>query len=178
MAVLRFPSVAWALVGWLISCPAQTSVKSNPSVGYEGSVGSHEKDKADISPILYCNTRCSEKKPGDTGPAELHFTGGPGNPLAAEGPNLSHEQWHQDLAFLARELPKRHANAFHFISRERFEAEVDQLNGKLDRLNSDEIYVGMNRIVNLIGDGHTYIRVPTDNARSPSISSVLVRSIA
>ena len=78
----------------------------------------------------------------------------------SEGLSLSHEQWHQDLAFLARELPKRHANAFHFISRERFEAEVDQLNGKLDRLNSDEIYVGMNRIVNLIGDGHTYIRVP------------------
>ena len=85
----------------------------------------------------------------------------------SEGLSLSHEQWHQDLAFLARELPKRHANAFHFISRERFEAEVDQLNGKLDRLNSDEIYVGMNRIVNLIGDGHTYIRVPTDNARFP-----------
>jgi hypothetical protein len=85
----------------------------------------------------------------------------------SEGLSLSHEQWHQDLAFLARELPKRHANAFHFISRERFQAEVDQLNGKLDRLNSDEIYVGMDRIVNLIGDGHTYIRVPTDNAKFP-----------
>ena len=81
--------------------------------------------------------------------------------------SLSHEQWHQDLAFLARELPKRHANAFHFISRERFEAEIDQLNAKLDRLNSDEIYVGMDRIVNLIGDGHTYIRVPADNAKFP-----------
>lgn len=85
----------------------------------------------------------------------------------SQGLSLSHEQWHQDLAFLARELPKRHANAFHFISRERFEAEVDQLNGKLDRLNSDEMYVGMDRIVNLIGDGHTYIRVPTDNAKFP-----------
>jgi hypothetical protein len=70
----------------------------------------------------------------------------------SEGLTLSHEQWHQDLAFLARELPKRHANAFHFISRERFEAEVDQLNGKLDRLNSDEIYVGMDRIANFIGE--------------------------
>ena len=81
--------------------------------------------------------------------------------------SLSHEQWHQDLAFLARELPKRHANAFHFISRERFEAEIDQLNAKLDRLNSDEIYVGMDRIVNLIGDGHTYIGVPADDAKFP-----------
>jgi len=168
MAVLRFPSVVLALVGWLISCPAQTGCKPNSAADYfAGSVRSHREDKPHISPILYCNTGCSGKNHDDTDPAELHLTGGPGNPFAAEGPNLSLEQWHQDLAFLARELPKRHANAFHFVSRERFEAEVDELNGKLDRLNSDEIYVGMDRIANLIGDGHTYIRVPADNAKFP-----------
>jgi HSP20 family molecular chaperone IbpA len=68
---------------------------------------------------------------------------------------------------LARELPKRHANAFHFTTRERFEAEVAELNGKLDHLNSDEIYVGMDRIANSIGDGHTYIKVPEDDANLP-----------
>jgi hypothetical protein len=80
---------------------------------------------------------------------------------------LSKEQWRQDLAYLAAELPKRHANAFHFISRERFEAEVAELDGKLDRLNADEIYAGMDRIANLIGDGHTYMKVPEDNANFP-----------
>ena len=104
----------------------------------------------------------------DTGPVELHRTGDARNPAAAaETLNLSKQQWHQDLDFLARELPKRHANAFHFISREAFDAEVGQLNGKLDHLNSDEIYVGMDRIANSIGDGHTYIRIPADNARFP-----------
>jgi hypothetical protein len=168
MAVLCFSSVVLALVGWLISCPVQTGVKPNSAADYfAGSVRSHQEDKPHLSPILYCNTKCSGKKPDNTGPAELYLTGGPGNRFAAEGPNLSHEQWHQDLAVLARELPKRHANAFHFVSRERFEAEVDERNGKLDRLNSDEIYVDMDRIANLIGDGHTYIRVPADNAKFP-----------
>jgi hypothetical protein len=103
----------------------------------------------------------------DTGPIELHRTGDVQSPVPAEGLSLSKEQWHQDLEFLARELPKRHASAFHFITQERFEAEVAELNRKLDHLNSDEIYVAMDRIANLIGDGHTYIRVPTDNADFP-----------
>ena len=37
-----------------------------------------------------------------------------------ENLQLSTQQWHEDLQFLARELPKRHANAFHFTPRERF----------------------------------------------------------
>lgn len=87
---------------------------------------------------------------------------------AGESPNLSQAQWHEDLTFLARELPKRHANAFHSISREKFAAEVNELDRKLDQLNSDQIYVGMDRIVNLIGDGHTYIRLPEDEANLPT----------
>jgi len=103
----------------------------------------------------------------DTGPVELHRTGDAKSAVSAEGPSLSKEQWHQDLEFLARELPKRHADAFHFITRERFETEVAELNGKLGHLNSDEVYVGMDRIANLIGDGHTYIKVPEDDANFP-----------
>ena len=74
MGVLLFPCAALALVGWLISCPTQTSIKPNPAAGYfEGSVRSHQEDKSDISPSRYCNTGCSEKKPDDNGPAELHL---------------------------------------------------------------------------------------------------------
>jgi hypothetical protein len=103
----------------------------------------------------------------DTGSLELRRTSDPRSSIAREGLSLSKEQRHQDLAFLASELPKRHANAFHFISREGFEAEVAELDGKLDHLNDDEIYVGMDRVANSIGDGHTYIRVPEDNANFP-----------
>jgi hypothetical protein len=75
---------------------------------------------------------------------------------------VSKEQWHEDLKFLATELPKRHANAFHFLPKALFVQEVSQLDRTLDDLNRDEIFVGMDRIENSIGDGHTYIRVPAD----------------
>lgn len=103
----------------------------------------------------------------DKGPLELHRTGDARTSSNAETLNLTKAQWHEDLAFLARELPKRHANAFHSISREKFEAEVSELDRRMEQLNSDEIYVGMDRIVNLIGDGHTYIRLPEDDANLP-----------
>jgi hypothetical protein len=77
------------------------------------------------------------------------------------------QQWHEDLQFLARELAKRHGDAFHHVSRERFNADVAELERRLDGLNPDEIYVGLNRIANLIGDGHTYIEFPPDTANLP-----------
>ncbi|MGD0629042.1 MAG: hypothetical protein ABR987_06810 [Terracidiphilus sp.] len=103
----------------------------------------------------------------DGGTVELRRTADVAPPATPERMNLSKEQWHQDLAFLAEELPKRHPDAFHFTSRDRFDAAVRELDNKLDGLNADEIYVGMDRIVNLIGDGHTYIRVPEDDANLP-----------
>ncbi|HXJ42321.1 MAG TPA: hypothetical protein VNH18_23780, partial [Bryobacteraceae bacterium] len=44
-----------------------------------------------------------------------------------ENLQLSAQQWREDLQFLARELPKRHANAFHFTRREDFEKAVANL---------------------------------------------------
>jgi len=82
-------------------------------------------------------------------------------------PKLTAAQWRDDLQFFARELPKRHANAFHYISRGRFQAEVAQLDTRLDRLDADEIYAGLDRIACLIGDGHTYVQFPDDTADLP-----------
>jgi hypothetical protein len=86
-------------------------------------------------------------------------------PLSAQTttpPPVTKEQWHEDLNFLATELPKRHANAFHFLSPAVFVEKVSQLDRALDDLNRDQIFVGMDQIENSIGDGHTYIRVPDD----------------
>src|SRR5262249_7523753 len=80
---------------------------------------------------------------------------------------VTKEQWRADLHFLARELPKRHANAFHHTPRERFDAEVADLDRRIDSLNGDEIYVGLDRIANLVGDGHTFVEFPDDKARLP-----------
>jgi hypothetical protein len=81
--------------------------------------------------------------------------------------DLTKAQWREDLEFLARELPKRHANAFHFTPRDRFEAEVASLSRRIDSLNADEIYVSLDRIANLVGDGHTYVEFPDDVVRLP-----------
>jgi hypothetical protein len=103
----------------------------------------------------------------DSGPIAMRRTGDAKPPSGGETVTLTKQQWHEDLAFLARELPKRHANAFHSISRERFHAAVAELDSKLDHLNPDEIYVGMDHLANLIGDGHTHVRVSTDRANFP-----------
>src|SRR5262245_40492495 len=81
--------------------------------------------------------------------------------------NLTAEQWREDLQFFARELPKRHANAFHHTPRERFEAAVAELDGRLEGMNGDEVYVGLNRLANLIGDAHTFVRFPPNIAKLP-----------
>jgi hypothetical protein len=84
-----------------------------------------------------------------------------------ENLQLSTAQWREDLQFIARELPKRHMSAFHFTSRERFEASVADLDRQLPQFDAAHIYVGMMRIVNSIGDGHTYLRFPVDSDDFP-----------
>jgi hypothetical protein len=78
--------------------------------------------------------------------------------------HLSTQQWREDLQFLARELPKRHANAFHFTPREHFEKAVANLDSQLEEADSDKAWVGLQRIVSLIGDAHTYLQTPQDSA--------------
>jgi hypothetical protein len=62
-------------------------------------------------------------------------------------PPVSKEQWHEDLTFLAAELPKRHANAFHFLPKATFVQEVSQLDQTLDDLNRDEIFSGDENLI-------------------------------
>ena len=81
-----------------------------------------------------------------------------------ENLQLSSQQWREDLQFLARELPKRHANAFHFTQRERFEKAVAVLDAQLEHADSDTAWVGLQRIVTLVGDAHTYLQTPQDSA--------------
>lgn len=103
----------------------------------------------------------------DYGPLELRRVG-EAKPLPPpERSDLSKAEWHEDLKFFAAQLVERHANAFHYISRERYEAEVVELDRKLDGQNSDEVYVGLDRIANSIGDGHTYVSLPMDQAFLP-----------
>src|SRR4030095_16959678 len=80
---------------------------------------------------------------------------------------ISSDAWREDLRYLARELPSRHANAFHSVSREIFDAEVARLDAAIPRLNGDEVLVGFVRVVALIGDGHTHFDLPPSALRYP-----------
>jgi hypothetical protein len=80
---------------------------------------------------------------------------------------LTPAQWREDLAWLASELPRRHASAFHRISRAAFDEAVARLRARIDRLNPDQIYVEFDRLATMIGDGHTYVIFPPDDANLP-----------
>jgi hypothetical protein len=77
---------------------------------------------------------------------------------------LTSDQWRDDLHYLVRELPKRHANAFHFTSREAFEKSAAEFDAKLPQLDADESWVGMQQLVSLVGDAHTFLQTPHDSA--------------
>ena len=90
-----------------------------------------------------------------------------GSGQKVEDLHLSAQQWRVDVQFLARELPKRHINAFHFTSRERFEKAVGDLDAQLEHSDADAIWVGMQRVTSLVGDAHTYLQTPQDSAGFP-----------
>jgi hypothetical protein len=81
--------------------------------------------------------------------------------------NITPDAWRADLRYLAAELPRRHVNAFHTITRERFTDEVAKLNATIPRLTNDESIVGLMRIVALVGDGHTHLDPPPIFSRYP-----------
>ncbi len=96
---------------------------------------------------------------GTRGSVELIRTGPP-SPVLDTTPtdNLSKAAWRADLQYLAGELPRRHANAFHFVTREQFARAVADLDARIPQLQNSDIVMGLSRIVAMIGDGHTHLR--------------------
>jgi hypothetical protein len=69
------------------------------------------------------------------------------------------DKWRADLRHLAEELPRRHRNLFHTMTREQFERAVKRLNERIPQLAPHEIMVEMARIVASVGDGHTRLGI-------------------
>jgi hypothetical protein len=63
--------------------------------------------------------------------------------------------WREDLAFLAAELPLRHKNAFHALTREEWERRVHALDARLDTLAPAAAAVALAQLVAAVGDAHT-----------------------
>jgi len=68
------------------------------------------------------------------------------------------QKWREDLRYLAQELPKRHKDLFHAMTREQFEVAVKTLDERIPTLSQEQIIVELQRIVAMIRDGHTRIQ--------------------
>jgi hypothetical protein len=73
---------------------------------------------------------------------------------------LTVAQWRADIDLLHREMPRRHKNLFHDMSRASFDSAVQQLRGRVPRLTDLQIVAELQRIGAMVGDAHTGI-VPT-----------------
>jgi hypothetical protein len=80
---------------------------------------------------------------------------------------MSVAEWREDLGVLARELPRRHANAFHTVSQAEFESAVSALDRELSELAAESRYVRLRQIVAMIGDGHTSLQLPPSYSLLP-----------
>src|SRR5262245_9651134 len=69
------------------------------------------------------------------------------------------DKWRADLRHMAEELPRRHRNLFHTMTREQFERAVKRLDERIPQLAPYEIMVEMARIVASVGDGHTRLNI-------------------
>jgi len=88
--------------------------------------------------------------------------------IAADTPPLlSPDKWKADVAYMAKELPNRHKNAFHHISREQFEQAAKKLEAEAPQLTPNQVVVGMMQLTAIIGDGHTNVHLPGYFRRFP-----------
>ena len=81
--------------------------------------------------------------------------------------DLTAAQWRADLAYLVREVPLRHANAFASLPKEVFEARVADLDRRIPSLGPDQMLAALTQLINAIGDGHTGIIAPPNHDAMP-----------
>lgn len=73
------------------------------------------------------------------------------------------EKWREDLRYMAQEMPKRHKNLFHTMTRQQFDNAVRKLDEGMPSLARHQIIVELARIIAMVGDGHTSINFLFDS---------------
>jgi hypothetical protein len=81
-------------------------------------------------------------------------------------------QWRSDLKYLATELESRHANLYHAIKRDAFQASVEQLDRDIPKLTDREIFVRLSAVVSSVRDGHTGVNAGHHH-REPASAAAL-----
>ncbi len=79
----------------------------------------------------------------------------PADAGAIPGPGPRSIAWREDLQYLADELPKRHIEPFHTISREEWERRVADLDGAIPSLEDHQVVARLAALVAAVGDAHT-----------------------
>lgn len=74
-------------------------------------------------------------------------------------PHITPQQWREDLSSLADGLRREHRNPFHTVSPEALDTAVRVLRRRIPSLDTHEIVVELARLIALIGDGHTVLRL-------------------
>jgi hypothetical protein len=69
--------------------------------------------------------------------------------------------WREDLAFYREQMPKKHGNLFHSMTREQFNASIDTLENRLPELKANQVKTEIMRLVAQVNDGHTRLRQET-----------------
>ena len=70
-------------------------------------------------------------------------------------------KWHEDLAVLREQMPKKHGNIFHSLSREQYEFAFDDLERRLPEMTDNQVKLGIMQIVASVNEGHTHVRFDT-----------------
>lgn len=68
------------------------------------------------------------------------------------------QKWREDLRYMAQELPKRHKNLFHTMTRQQFDDAVRKLDQRIPSLSREQVLVELQRIVAMVRDGHSGIQ--------------------
>lgn len=72
-------------------------------------------------------------------------------------------RWREDLRFMAAEMPRRHRNLFHSMSRADFARAVRRLDARIPTLRRHEVILELARLAALVGDGHTNVAPARDS---------------
>ena len=70
------------------------------------------------------------------------------------------DAWRADLRFVSVTLPELHANLFHTLTPDEFDAAIDDLSDRVPSMSHHEIVVGLAAIVAAVNDGHTRLTLP------------------
>jgi len=81
--------------------------------------------------------------------------------------SITSSNWQEDVRYFGEHLVKKHKNAFHHVSKEEFEKDVETLYKDVPSLQDYEVIVRLMQITAKVGDGHTAVHIPTSFKRYP-----------